>query len=258
MTYRDLVTFEVSGEAYGRFMGRFSEPLAVPFADAAELVPGDRVLDVGCGPGALTAELSRRVGQTSVSAVDPSAPFVAALRQRLPEVDVHQATAEQLPFADDTFDAALAQLVVHFMADPVAGLRQMRRVTRQGGRLLACVWDHAGESGPLSIFIRAALDLDPAAPHELDRAGVREGHLAQLAATAGWEQVEPDRLSVTVGFPSFEEWWEPYTLGVGPLGVYVRGLLPDHRDALREHCAELLSDPPFTIQAAAWSVCARA
>ena len=258
MTYRDLVTFDVSGDAYGRFMGRFSEPLAVPFAEAAELVPGQRVLDVGCGPGALTAELARHVGERSVTAVDPSAPFVAAVRQRLPEVEVHQGSAEQLPFADDTFDAALAQLVVHFMADPVAGLTEMRRVTRPGGRLLACVWDHAGEAGPLSIFMRAALDLDPAAPHELDRAGVREGHLAELAETADWRQVEPGRLSVTVRFPSFEEWWEPYTLGVGPLGVYVRGLPPDHRDALREHCAELLPNPPFAIHAAAWSVRARA
>ncbi len=253
-----MVTFDVPADAYGRFMGRFSEPLAVPFADAAELVAGQRVLDVGCGPGALTTELVRRLGETSVAAVDPSAPFVAAVRQRLPEVDVHQASAEQLPFPDDSFDAALAQLVVHFMADPVTGLAEMRRVTRPGGRLLACVWDHAGEAGPLSIFMRAALDLDPAAPHELDRAGVREGHLVELANTAGWHEVEQDRLSVTVGFASVEEWWEPYTLGVGPLGGYVRALSPAHRDALREHCAELLPTPPFSIDAAAWSVRARA
>ena len=253
-----LVTFDVSGDAYGRFMGRFSEPLAVPFAEAAELVRGQRVLDVGCGPGALTAELARRLGEAAVAAVDPSAPFVAAIRQRLPEVEVHQASAEQLPFADDSFDAALAQLVVHFMADPLAGLAEMRRVTRPGGRLLACVWDHAGEAGPLSIFMRAALDLDPAAPHELDRAGVREGHLAELAETAGWRQVEPDRLSVTVRFRQCRGVVGAVHTGVGPLGVYVRGLAPDHREALREHCAELLPDPPFTIHAAAWSVRARA
>ena len=253
-----MVTFDVPADAYGRFMGRFSEPLAIPFADAAELVAGQRVLDVGCGPGALTAELARRVGAPAVVAVDPSAPFVAAVRQRLPEVDVHQASAEQLPFPDDSFDAALAQLVVHFMADPVTGLIEMRRVTQSGGRLLACVWDHAGDAGPLSLFIRAASDLDPAAPHELDRAGVREGHLVELANTAGWQEVEPDRLSVTVGFASVEEWWEPYTLGVGPLGVYVRALPPAHRDSLREHCVELLPDPPFAIHAAAWSVRARA
>jgi hypothetical protein len=105
--------------------------------------------------------------------------------------------------------------------------------------------------------MRAALDLDPTAPHELDRSGVRKGHLAELAATAGWQRIEPGRLSVTVVFTSLEDWWEPYTVGVGPVGVYVRSLSPHHRDALREHCAELLPDPPFPINAAAWSVRAR-
>ncbi|HEY2689718.1 MAG TPA: methyltransferase domain-containing protein, partial [Streptosporangiaceae bacterium] len=117
------MSFNVSADAYLRFMGRFSEPMASQFADLAGVSPGQRVLDVGCGPGALTAELVRRLGPGEVSAVEPSAPFAAAARQRLPEVDIRQAAAEQLPFADGTFDVALAQLVVHFMADPVAGLR---------------------------------------------------------------------------------------------------------------------------------------
>ena len=84
---------------------------------------GQRVVDVGCGPGALTTELVRRVGADGVSAVDPSEPFVAAAKERHPGVDVRLASAEQLPFGDDEFDRALAQLVVHFMADPVKGLR---------------------------------------------------------------------------------------------------------------------------------------
>ena len=101
------------------------------------------MLDVGCGPGALTAELVRRLGPGSVSAVDPSEPFVAAARERHPGVDVQRASAEELPFEDQEFDAALAQLVVHFMADPVAGLREMARVTREQGVVAACVWDLA-------------------------------------------------------------------------------------------------------------------
>ena len=120
------------------------------------MAAGRRVLDVGCGPGALTAELVRRVGADSVSAVDPSEPFVAAATERHPGVDVRQGSAEQLPFPDDAFDAALGQLVVHFMADPVAGLTEMARVTRRGGVVAACVWDHAGGGGPLSRFWEAA------------------------------------------------------------------------------------------------------
>src|SRR2546429_992634 len=104
------MSFTVGADAYDRFMGRYSVPLAPKFADFAKVAPGQRVLDVGCGPGALTAELVGRLEEPAVSAVDPSESFVAAARARHPGVSVQRATAEQLPFADDAFDAALAQL----------------------------------------------------------------------------------------------------------------------------------------------------
>src|SRR5215472_10064718 len=135
------MSFDVSADAYTRFMGRYSEPLAARFADLAGVRSGQRALDVGCGPGALTAELAGRLGAREVCV----------------------ATAERLPFPDRAFDAALAQLVVHFMADPVAGLREMGRVTRRGGVVGACVWDHAGDRGPLTPFWRAVRELDPSA-----------------------------------------------------------------------------------------------
>src|SRR5688572_19161989 len=122
------MTFNVAATAYDAFMGRYSAPLSPQLADLAGVETGQRVLDVGCGPGALTAELVRRVGAPNVAAVDPSEPFVTAARERQPGVDVRLAPAEDLPFEDDAFDAALAQLVVHFMDDPVAGLKEMRRV----------------------------------------------------------------------------------------------------------------------------------
>src|SRR5215831_6883137 len=178
------MSFDVSAGAYLRFMGRYSEPLAAQFADLAGVRRGQRLLDVGCGPGALTAELVSRAGPEAVSAVEPSASFAAAARERLPGVDIRRSGAEQLPFPDDAFDAALAQLVVHFMTDPVAGLREMGRVTRPGGLVAACVWDHAGARGPLTPFWRAVRELDPAADDESNRAGAREGHLAELFARA--------------------------------------------------------------------------
>ena len=115
------MSFEVSADDYLRFMGPYSQPLAARFCDLAGIRGGQRVLDVGCGPGALTAELVSRTGAAAVSAVEPSASFAAAARERWPEVDIRRCGAEQLPFPDGAFDAALAQLVVHFMADPVAG-----------------------------------------------------------------------------------------------------------------------------------------
>ncbi|WP_093621911.1 class I SAM-dependent methyltransferase [Actinoplanes philippinensis] len=246
--------FEVAAEAYGRFMGRFSEPLAGAFADFAGVGPGRRALDVGCGPGALTAELVRRLGDGHVTGIDPSEAFVAASRARFPGVDVRLGSAEDLPFGDDVFDCALAQLVVHFMADPVAGLREMARVTGPGGTVAACVWDHAGGNGPLSPFWWAVRDLDPGAPDESRLAGTREGELGDLLTAAGLRDVTCDVLTVTTRFAGFDEWWEPYTLGVGPAGDYVRGLEPDRREALRARCAAVFpGQGPFDGTAAAWT-----
>jgi SAM-dependent methyltransferase len=251
------VSFDVSAEAYRRFMGQYSEPLAVRFAELTGVVPGQRVLDVGCGPGALTAELVHRVGPDEVSAVDPSVSFAAAVQERLPGVDVRLAAAEQLPFPAGVFDAVLAQLVVRFMTDPVVGLREMGRVERPGGVVGACVWDHAGGRGPLSAFWRAVRDLDPAADDESGLAGVREGHLAQLFAQAGLSATQVTTLTVRVRHASFGQWWEPFTLGVGPAGSYVASLAPDRRAALREQCQHLLGASPIEISATAWTVISR-
>ena len=245
--------FSGSSDAYDRFMGRYSRPLAPLLADLAGVDAGDRVLDVGCGPGALTAELVRRLGPGAVSAVDPSAPFVAAVRERLPEVEVAQASAEQLPFADGSFDAAMAQLVVHFMTSPVTGLAEMGRVTRPGGMVAACVWDHAGGRGPLATFWQAVRELDPLAHDESGLAGVREGHLVQLFGQAGLSVTRATALTVEVQHSTFDHWWQPFTLGVGPAGAYVASLDPEHRAALRQRCQAKLP-PPVNVSATAWAV----
>jgi ubiquinone/menaquinone biosynthesis C-methylase UbiE len=247
------VSFAVGADAYDRFMGRYSVPLASRFADFAGVRAGQRVLDVGCGPGALTAELVRRLEPAAVSAVDPSEPFVEAARERYPGVNVQRAAAEQLPFEDDTFDASLAQLVVHFMADPVAGLREMARVTLSGGVVASCVWDLAGGHAPISPFWDAARQLDPSVEDESQRAGAREGHLAQLLEAVGLREIEQDDLAATVEHPTFEEWWEPFTLGVGPAGAYAASLDERRQTLLREHCRELLPAAPFSVTARAWA-----
>jgi SAM-dependent methyltransferase len=188
-----------------------------------------------------------------VAAVDPSEPFVAAARERHPGVEIERAPAEHLPFPDDSFDAALAQLVVHFMADPVAGLREMARVTRPGGVVAASVWDHAGGRGPLSIYWDAVHDVDADVDDESKLAGAREGHLTELFQAAGLREVEETSLGVDVVHATFEEWWEPYTLGVGPAGAYVAGLDEDAKARLREACRARLPEAPFTLIARAWT-----
>jgi SAM-dependent methyltransferase len=247
------VTFAVAADAYDRFMGRYSVPLAPRLADFAGVTAGQRVLDVGCGPGALTTELVARLGAENVAAADPSEPFVEAARERHPGVDVRRAAAEELPYDAGTFDAALAQLVVHFMADPVAGLGEMGRVTRPGGAVAACVWDHAGGHGPLSVFWDAARALGDDVMDESGLAGARAGHLTELFLAAGLRDVEEDAISVRVEHPTFEQWWEPFTLGVGPAGAYAKGLDAERQAELRERCRSLQPEAPFTVTARAWA-----
>lgn len=252
------MSFDVGADAYARFMGRYSEPLATEFARQLELREGQRALDVGCGPGALTAQLVAQLGSAAVCAVDPSASFVEAMRARFADVEVRCAAAEELPFADEQFDVAAAQLVVHFMADPVVGLAEMARVTRRGGVAAACVWDHsAGGGGPLALFWDAVRQLDPQARDESGLPGSREGHLAELFEQAGLSDVQSSVLTVRVSHDTFDEWWEPFTLGVGPAGAYVATLDAERRAAVASRCAQLLPAPPFDVTASAWSACAR-
>ena len=247
------MTFNVAAEAYDAFMGRYSRQLSSQLADFAGVRHGQLAVDVGSGPGALTAELVERLGAPAVTAVDPSAPFVEAVLARHPGVTARLGSAEELPFADDAFDVVLAQLVVHFMTDPVRGIREMARVTRPDGVVAACVWDHGGGQGPLRVFWQAARELDPSVDDESHLAGVREGHLVELFEAAGLRTVEPATLTVRVEHPSFEEWWEPFTQGVGPAGAHVKGLGPDAQAELRERARSLLPDGPFTMTAKAWA-----
>ena len=247
------MSFNVSADAYDRFMGSWSRLLAPQLADLAGIGPGQRVIDVGCGPGALTAELVSRLGAEHIAAVDPSESFIAAARERHPGVDVRQASAESLPYRDGRFDAALAQLVVHFMTAPVAGLREMARVTQGGGMVAACVWDYAEGRGPLGPFWEAAGALDPGVVDESKLAGARPGHLTQLMEAAGLGEVAEVALSVIRDFASFDDWWEPFTHGVGPAGVYLGKLESARWAQLRERCRAALTDGPFSLKAVAWA-----
>ena len=244
------MSFIVDADAYDRFMGRYSVELAPQMADLAGIQAGQRVVDVGCGPGALTAELVARGAE--ISAVDPSPPFVEAARTRHPDVDVREASAEELPFGDDEFDAALAQLVVHFMADPLRGIEEMSRVTREGGVVVASVWDMIGGRAPLSPFWRAARDLGQSAQGESGLPGAGEGQLPELFTRAGLSDVEEAALPVRVEHATFDEWWQPFTLGVGPAGQHYQQLDADGQTALEERLRGEMGEP-VTLETRAWA-----
>lgn len=253
--------FDASGDAYDGFMGRYARPLAPRFADAAGVVAGQRALDVGCGPGALTAELVQRLGAAAVAAIDPSPPFVAACTARHPGVDVQVGRAEAIPHAAAGFDAVLAQLVLHFVGDAAAAAAELRRVARPGGTIAACVWDFAEGMQMLRAFWDAATAIDPAAPDEARtlRFG-RPGEIAALFAAAGLRDVAETMLDVETTYADFDALWAGFLAGVGPAGAYCVALPADRRAALRDALDRGLGSPrgPFTLAARARCVRATA
>lgn len=253
MTRGAAMGFDGAAVDYDRFMGRYSRGLSAPFADFADVRAGQRVLDVGCGPGALTAELVARVGASSVVGVDPSVSYADAACARFPGVRIEVAPAGALPFDDAFFDVVLAQLVVHFMADPVHDVREMARVTRPGGVVAACVWDHAGGTSPLSRFWDVLSRMDPNAPSEAALPGTRQGQLGEYLTRAGLVDVVETVLTVRVRHPSFEDWWEPYLRGAGPVGSYIDALDAAGRARLERALRAEMPTAPFEVTGAAWA-----
>jgi SAM-dependent methyltransferase len=246
------MSFDVSGSAYDRFMGPFARRLAPVFADFAGIHDGT-VVDVGCGSGILTEELARRVGEKNVAAADPS-PLLEACAARVPGADVRSGTAEALPWPDGSFDAAVSQLVLHFLDDQVAGLAEMGRVVRPGGIVAANSWNFP-KMQFLSTFWDSARELVPSAPAEVQPIETLE-QLGGLGRDAGLEDVETVPIGVSVQYESFAELWQLFELGVGPAGEYYASLPPETREAVRDGYRRRLGDPQggFTLTAQAWAV----
>jgi SAM-dependent methyltransferase len=260
-----VATFRAPAAAYDRHIGRYTDELATLLLAAAGVRPGGgRALDVGCGPGALTGALAALLGAAAVAAVDPSPPFAAACRARVPGADVRDGKAEELPFGDGEFDAVLCQLVLNFMADAPAGVREMRRVARPGAVVAAAVWDYAGGMTLLRRFWDAVAIVDPAAAEQHDEGRVMRyctaPELETLWAAAGLGEPSTGALECSVTYAGFDELWAPFELGVGPSGAYAAALAASRQARLRDEFRRLLGTPAgaFTLAARAWYVCGRA
>lgn len=251
-----MVQFMAPGEQYDRFMGRYLPTLSVALADLADVRSGMRVVDVGCGPGGLTVELTSRVGADNVAGIDPAAQFVAACRERNPGADVREGVAEDLPWPAGYFDAALSSLVLGFMQDPDAGIREMARVVRPGGTVAACVWDlTAGGMAMLGTFWNAVRQIRPDEQGEAMMPGTAEGDIAKRFVAAGLTDVSAGMLHATARYADFDDYWEPFTYGIGPSGGFLVSLPSDDQARVREMCRSSLPDGSFTLAARAW--CAR-
>jgi SAM-dependent methyltransferase len=255
--------FRGPAEIYDRFVGRYSPHLARAMCGAAQVRPGQRALDVGCGSGALVAALAEALGPENVTGVDPSEPFVEATRAKVPGARVVVGSGESLPFDDGEFDATLSQLVVNFLADPEQGLAEMSRVTRPGGLVAGCVWDYAGEMTMLRAFWDAAAALDPEGATPMMEAHTmrfaRPEELGELWQGAGLVEVDVSALVVEASYDDFEDLWSPFPTGVGPAGAYAASLDDEGRAGLRAEYARRLGEPdgPFTLSARAWCAVGR-
>jgi SAM-dependent methyltransferase len=250
--------FHAPAEAYDRFVGRYGPHLASELIAFAGVEPGWSALDVGCGPGPLTAALAERLGPGNVSAADPSKPFAEACRERVPGAEVVVAAAESLPFREGAFDATYSQLVVNFMSDAEGGVREMARVTRPGGIVVSCVWDYGGEMTMLRAFWDTAREIDPeggAAADEDDMPGCGEGELAELWRAVGLEDVRFGALTARASYADFDDLWSGFLAGIGPGGAFTASLEDEPRAALRDAYRRRLGvgDDPFELTARAWA-----
>ena len=229
--------FHTDEESYDGFMGRYSVRLAPLFADFAGVRQGQRVLDVGAGTGALTRELIER-GATVV-AVEPSPEFTRALRSRFPLIEVHEAPAELLPLPDDSFDIALAQLVVAFMEDAVVAMRELGRVAR---RIAICMWG-VEEMEMFAAIDRTARALGSGSGEQGARRYRTARELNDLLVGAGLANVECGDLDVTAPYADFEEFWHALSLQVGPAGAWLHALDDDRRTRAHDELHRQLGSP---------------
>jgi SAM-dependent methyltransferase len=244
-----MAMFE-SEAAYDAFMGRYSRRLGPLFADFAGVTAGTSAADIGAGTGALTSELVSR--GVRVAAVDPSPQFVDALHERLPDIDARVAPAEELPWEAESFDASLAQLVVAFMRDAHAGLREMRRIVKPGGTIAVCMWDRQGMDMLAAVTrTRQALGSEG----DLPDARYRSRDEILTLFTDGFVDVHTELIETDGSYAGFDEFWSALSGGAGPAGAWLATLEGAQREAAHAELYRQLGEPdgPFTLAARAWA-----
>jgi SAM-dependent methyltransferase len=244
--------------AYERFMGRWSRQLAVAFAAFAGILDGDRVLDVGCGTGALSAAILARNPKASVTGIDPSASFIEGCRANYPASHFVVGGAERLPFGDREFDASLASLVLAFVPVPSDAIAEMMRVTVRGGTVAAAIWDHSEGMTMLRAFWEAAGQVDPSEKPVEAQPSLNRDVIIALWHAAHLKEVRIEPLMVEMPFSSFDDYWLPFLAGQGPAGSYVAAASEETSEAIvRILKARFLGDGPdrpFVIHSRAWAI----
>ncbi len=250
------------GDAYERYVGRWSRLVAREFLAWLGVGPHRSWLDVGSGTGALSALILDTAAPRAVVGVDRSPEFVAFARERVPDPRVlfRVADAQALPFPAPEFDAAVSGLALNFVPAQARALAEMRRAVRPGGTIAVYVWDYADGMELMRRFWDAAVALDPAALelHEGRRFPTCAPEpLAALARQVGLEEVEGRAIDVPTVFRDFDDLWSPFLGGQGPAPAYCVSLSEERRAALRERLRASLpieADGRIALVARAWAL----
>jgi SAM-dependent methyltransferase len=249
-------------EGYERFMGRWSRLLAPQYIAFAGIRNGERVLDVGTGTGSAASTLGAAIPASEIVGIDPSEAFVAYAKSHTPSerVRFEVGDAQALRHKDGAFDQTMSLLVMNFIPDHEKAIGEMRRVTRPGGAVSACVWDYNAGMEMLRFFWDEVVALDPAAEAKDERHMklTREGQLGALWRKAGLTEVREHPLTIEQRYASFADYWTPFLKGTGPGGAYVASLSKERRRQLEARLQKRLlgdrPDGPFTLKARAWCV----
>ena len=261
MDQADAKMFTMS-EGYDRFMGRWSRLLAPQYIAFAGIRDGERVLDVGTGTGSVASAVAAAAPASEIVGIDPSEAFVAYARSRsnLDRVRFEVGNAQALKLEDRSFDQTMSLLVMNFIPDHEKAIGEMRRVTRLGGVVSACVWDYNAGMEMLRFFWDEVVALDPTMEPRDERHMKlsREGQLGALWRSAGLTEVREGALTIEQRYTSFDDYWAPFLKGAGPGGAYVVSLTDEQRRQLASRLQKrLLGDRPdgaFALNARAWCV----
>jgi len=248
-------------DKYQAGMGSWSKTLAPLFIEfIAGIKEVDRVLDVGCGTGSLTFTIADTTKASKIVGIDPSTGYLeyARLHNRYPHVTFDIGDAQQLPYDDGSFDYCVSSLMIQFVSDGHAAAREMRRVTKKGGRVATCVWDNSGGMELAERFWDAAVAVDPGAKRPGERRYGSASSLSELWTATGLANVETRALVIPMEFSSFDDFWSRLSNSQGPPKLYISSLSEDRRQVLKERLrTDILGNRPdgsIMLRAKAWAV----
>jgi trans-aconitate methyltransferase len=250
-----------AGDAYERYMGRWSRRVAPVFARWVDAAPGARWIDIGCGTGILTSAVLAACEPAEIVGIDSSDVFLRSAVANVPDPRAvfRHGDAQAIAEPDGGFDAAVSGLVLNFLPDKEAAIREMARVVRPGGDVALYVWDYAGHMQVMRAFFDVATALDPKAAEYDDKVKApicRPKPLMEILGRFGLCDVAVRAIDIPAAFDSFDDYWAPFLGGTGSAPKYCMSLDDAARERLKQEVRRRLPTGPdgeILLSVRAWA-----